>query len=309
MYDGATARWAEMLRFLETEYPTTMVFAAVMVIPFIVVERFRPVGAPPPWRLYGLNGLIALITYAIAPIVAIFAATVADRLRPILPWHTIEITFSDIRTGNAAIDPPLQLAAMILIPMLLHDTWFYWAHRLEHKIPLLWRFHRLHHSDPAMNATTYMRDHFLQQVYRSFFSMFTIGLIFDLDLRQAQQAALYSGIVSGLLSAFYHSAIRVRVSWLDRIVVTPQVHRIHHSIEPAHYNKNFADNFPIFDIVFGTYQTTRADEFPPTGLADWCPRNIWVAQIEPVVSASRMLLRRSRTSETGEIESARPHEH
>jgi sterol desaturase/sphingolipid hydroxylase (fatty acid hydroxylase superfamily) len=195
----------------------------------VVLEQIWPARQRPVLRLYGLNLLIAATTWAIAPLVGMLAAAGADRLRPHLPWRTIEFTFSDIHVGVPAIDPALRSLAMILVPMFVHDLWYDWSHRLEHQVPLLWRFHRLHHGDEAMNASTFMRDHVMQQVYRSFISLLTLGLIFDRDLRQAQRAAL-----------------RVHLPWPDRILVTPQAHRIHHSTDPAHYNRHFADNFPIF---------------------------------------------------------------
>jgi sterol desaturase/sphingolipid hydroxylase (fatty acid hydroxylase superfamily) len=281
--------WQSVHSYLFFRYPFTLLFMLATMLPFVVLEQIWPAGPRPPLRLYGLNILIAMVTYALAPMVGMLAAAAADGLRPSLPWHTIELTFSDIHLGIPAIDPVLRILAMIFVPMFVHEMWFYWSHRLEHTLPLLWRFHRLHHSDENMNASTAVRDHVLQQVYRSLFSMFTLGLIFDLDLREAQQAALLSGLFSGMLSAFYHSAIRVHLPWLDYLLVTPQVHRIHHSTDPAHYNKNFADSFPLFDLVFGTFQPTRKGEFPATGLPDWQPTNVWAAQSEPVFTATKLL--------------------
>jgi sterol desaturase/sphingolipid hydroxylase (fatty acid hydroxylase superfamily) len=69
------------------------------------------------------------------------------------------------------------------------------------------------------------------------------------------------------LSMFYHSVIRVRLPWLNRILVTPQVHRIHRSVNAEHHNWNFAELLPIFDIVFGTYHRPIDEKFPATGLA------------------------------------------
>jgi sterol desaturase/sphingolipid hydroxylase (fatty acid hydroxylase superfamily) len=88
---------------------------------------------------------------------------------------------------------------------------------------------------------------------------------------------------------FYHSAIRVQLPWLDRVIVTPQVHRIHHSVDPAHHNCNFADALPIIDIIFGTYRRPERDHFPNTGLgpADQPPTSIWRAQFEPVAALVR----------------------
>ena len=114
-----------------------------------------------------------------------------------------------------------------------------------------------------MNTSTWARDHFLQNSWRSFFSVFTLGLFFDLDFADAGKAALYSFMFLAGLSLFYHSAIRVQLPWLDRILVTPQVHRIHHSIDAVHHNRNFADALPVFDIIFGTYHRPEREEFPP----------------------------------------------
>lgn len=89
---------------------------------------------------------------------------------------------------------------------------------------------------------------------------------------------------------FYHSAIRVHAPWMDRLLVTPQVHRIHHFTDPAHYNRNFADALPLFDIVFGTYRKPMRDEFPATGLTDFPePRSLWTAQFGPLGAIARMM--------------------
>src|ERR1700730_11405790 len=117
---------------------------------------------------------------------------------------------------------------------------------------------------------------FIQLVLSSVKAMFPDLL----DLAQAGKAAFYSNMFLILLSMLYHSAIRVRLPWLERVLVTPQVHRIHHSIDSEHYNRNFADALPIFDILFGTYCRPGKNEFPVTGLGpDFpAPRSVWSAQ-------------------------------
>jgi sterol desaturase/sphingolipid hydroxylase (fatty acid hydroxylase superfamily) len=146
-----------------------------------------------------------------------------------------------------------------------------------------------------MNTATFGRDHFLQNSWRAFFSIFTLGLIVDLQLAEAGKAALYSSMFLFGLSMFYHSAIRVQLPWLDRILVTPQVHRIHHSVDAEHYNRNFVDALPIFDIVFGTYRRPGRGEFPATGLGcDFpAPRSIVAAQFGPLGAIGRRLRKKS----------------
>jgi len=266
--------------------PFLLMWGLVPLIPFVIAEQIRPVGEAPRWRDYSTNILIGVSTAYLALPLGILAGMWSGQLREYLPWKPISFTFDSIG-AVPGIGPVLEVLAMIFIPLLLHDCWFYWVHRIEHKVPLFWMFHRLHHSDERMNTATYLRDHFLQNgLLRAFFPVFTLGLFVDLSLRQAGRAAFYSTLFLIFLSMFYHSAIRVRLPWLDRILVTPQVHRIHHSTDPQHYNRNFADALPIFDILFGTYHRPSKDEFPATGLGpDFpAPRSLWSAQLGPLLA-------------------------
>ena len=289
-----------LLSSVKGMFPAVLYWTIPPLIPFIVAEQIWPVHARPRWRDYGMNILIALTTSYLALPLGILAGMWSASVRHHLPWKAISLSFHNI-AAVPVVGRPLEIAAMIFVPLLAHDFWFYWAHRIEHAVPVLWSFHKLHHSDELMNTSTWARDHFLQNSWRSFFSVFTLGLFFDLDFADAGKAALFSFMFLAGLSLFYHSAIRVRLGWLDRVLVTPQVHRIHHSVDPVHHNRNFADALPIFDIVFGTYHRPGPQEFPTTGLGDEyrAPRSIWSAQIGPVRDAARALLaRRSEERET-----------
>src|SRR5215831_7801199 len=209
-------------------FPGLLYWLVFPLIPFMLAEQFWPVGKPPRWREYSLNILISLSTAFLSLPLGTAAGLWSSKLRHLLPWKPISFTFHDL-AAVPAIGRELEVLAMIFVPLLIHDCWFYWSHRIEHKVPFLWEFHKLHHSDEKMNTTTWARDHFLQESWRSFFSVFTLGLFVDLRLSEAGKAALYSTMFLVALSLFYHSAIRIQLPWLDRILVTPQVHRIHHS--------------------------------------------------------------------------------
>jgi sterol desaturase/sphingolipid hydroxylase (fatty acid hydroxylase superfamily) len=217
------------------------------------------------------------------------AGALSHKLHGFLPWRPLSVRFDSL--GHVPlVGPPLEVLAMIFVPVVLHDLWFYWAHRLEHRVPFLWELHKLHHSDDRMNCSSFARDQFLQAAFTAFFPILTLGLFLDLDLKEAGRAAFYSNVFFVALTMFCHSAIRVRLPWLDRLLVTPQVHRLHHSRDPRHFNTNFADALPIFDILFGTYRRPAPDEFPPTGLPDAAaPRSLWKAQGEPLRAIARGL--------------------
>lgn len=209
-------------------FPGLLYWSLLPLIPFIIAEQLRPVGKAPGVRDYGLNILISWSTACLALPLGTAAGLWSARLHHLLPWKPFSFTFENIGSLPIA-GPVLEVLAMIFVPLFLHDFWYYWSHRLEHKVPALWAFHRLHHSDERMNTTTWARDHFMQEVWNTFFSIFTLGLVLDLDLSEAGKAALYSQLFLRAQSMFYHSAIRVQLPWLDRILVTPQLHRIHHS--------------------------------------------------------------------------------
>jgi sterol desaturase/sphingolipid hydroxylase (fatty acid hydroxylase superfamily) len=291
-----------LLSSLKGMFPDVLIFSLLPMIPFIIAERIWPVGQAPRFRDYGANILISLSTAYLSLPLGIAAGLWSAHLRHVLPWRPFSFTFHNIG-AIPVVGSALEFIAMILVPLVIHDTWTYLSHRLEHRVPLLWAFHKIHHSDEHMNTSTWARDHFLQASWRTVFSVFTLGLIVDLDLSDAGKAALYSSVFLMCLSMFYHSAIRVQLPWLDHVFITPQLHRVHHASDPEYHNKNFADALPIFDILFGTYYRPRKDEFPATGLgpAFPAPKSLWSAQFGPLIALGRAFLQmlRGRRLETG----------
>jgi sterol desaturase/sphingolipid hydroxylase (fatty acid hydroxylase superfamily) len=276
-------------------FPGFVYWAVLPLIPFIIAEQLRPVAEAPRWRDYSMNILISLSTAFLSLPLGIAAGLWSSRLRHFLPWKPLSFTFHTIGAVPVA-GHGLEILAMIFFPLFLHDCWFYWSHRIEHRVPILWEFHKIHHSDERMNTSTWARDHFLQESWRAFFSVLTLGMIIELHPTEAGKAAVYSTMFLVGLSMFYHSAIRVQLPWLDRILVTPQVHRIHHSVNAEHYNRNFADALPIFDIVFGTFHRPVREEFPATGPGpdSSAPHSLWSAQLGPIVAVGRLLATRKQ---------------
>jgi sterol desaturase/sphingolipid hydroxylase (fatty acid hydroxylase superfamily) len=271
-------------------FPGVVYWLLLPLIPFIVAEQLRPVGKAPKFRDYWLNILISLSTAYLSLPSGIAAGLWSGKLRHVLPWKPLSFSLHHLGTVPL-IGPGLKVLAMVFIPLFIHDCWFYWSHRIEHRVPLLWEFHKIHHSDELMNTTTWARDHFLQESWRAFFRVFTLGLFIDLQMREAGEVALYSTMFLVGLSMFYHSAIRIQLPWLDYILVTPQVHRIHHSVRAEHHNRNFADVLPIFDLVFGSFERPKREEFPETGLGSelTTPRSLFAAQFGPLLAAVRLV--------------------
>lgn len=146
---------------------------------------------------------------------------------------------------------------------LIWDVWQYCVHRLQHAIPFLWQTHRFHHAEENLNSTSQARTHVSQYVFY-LSSYFPLVLLFG--GQSPHFIALF--VMFRVLGAYNHSNIKLRLGILTPIISGPQWHRIHHSKDPAHREKNFAAIFPFIDIVGGTYYRPKKDEFPATGLPE-----------------------------------------
>lgn len=151
--------------------------------------------------------------------------------------------------------------AIILAYVFLTDFIFYWYHRAEHRFKFFWAIHELHHSDSELNATTSMRTYWLERPLQTMAMTIPVGAIVGVD--RTALLVLPFTLLAWLF--FTHANWKLRLGWLTPIITGPQIHRIHHSRLPEHQGKNFAQFFPILDILFGTYYKPARDEFPPTG--------------------------------------------
>jgi sterol desaturase/sphingolipid hydroxylase (fatty acid hydroxylase superfamily) len=136
--------------------------------------------------------------------------------------------------------------------VLLLDLVIYLQHVLFHAAPSLWRIHRMHHADPDFDVTTGLRFH-------------PVEILLSMVIKLAAVAALGAPAVAVLIfevalngtAMFNHSNVRVPLG-LDRVlrwlVVTPDMHRVHHSVVPRETNSNFGFNLPWWDRLFGTYR-------------------------------------------------------
>ncbi|MCM8731432.1 sterol desaturase family protein [Hephaestia sp. GCM10023244] len=273
-----------------------MVKFHLLLIPFILLEQIWPARERPRPRDYLLNAAIIFSTLALVIPIGMLSGMGGRYVQEALGLTPYALSF-DLLRSVPVVGEALRVVVIGIAAFVLHDLWFYWSHRLEHKVPFLWEFHKLHHSEERMNAGTFGRDHFLQSAWRTIFPTFTLGLVLKLNVAAAANMGVIVVFAMVSVSMFYHSSVRFRLRWLHPVIMTPQVHRIHHSVDPAHHNKNFADFLPIFDIVFGTYHRPGKDEFPATGLGGDNPhRNIIAAQVKPVIGAVRTLIPKRSTA-------------
>ncbi len=146
--------------------------------------------------------------------------------------------------------PIADTGLSLLAGFLLLDLLRYAVHRCEHAVPLLWRFHALHHSDPDVDVTTAVRHHPIEYLLASAFYWAVIAALGIPAL-----VALTHGLAVFAAAAVQHGNIRLPQAverWLQPVLMTTDLHRVHHSISPAEANANYGAVLSVWDRLFGT---------------------------------------------------------
>jgi sterol desaturase/sphingolipid hydroxylase (fatty acid hydroxylase superfamily) len=165
------------------------------------------------------------------------------------------------------VEVPEALA--IAMCLLLFDLAIYVQHVVFHRVGWLWRLHRVHHSDLDFDVTTAVRFHPVEIMLSMLIKMVLVVL-----LGAPPAAVLIFEIVLNLTALFNHGNIFIPVK-VDRVLrwalVTPDMHRVHHSAEPAETNSNYGFNLPWWDYLFNTYcpQPGKGHEQMTVGLEEF----------------------------------------
>ena len=232
--------------------PWLVVIAAVLIL-FVLEERASSTGSPRSdgrigtnFALYGLGlGMIGSIG-VILP--GLFAAP------------------------RAALLPGFGLSSWLALPawasllgLFLTDSFFgYWLHRLNQTLPWLWRIHRVHHSDPAVDVSTALRSHPLELLPSYLGQLAAIAVVGATPLQ-----ALGVALVNMVWALFVHANLRrtaMDFPPLLRAFVSPAYHRVHHSAVPAQTDSNYATMLTLWDHVFATARAPHREHISEIGL-------------------------------------------
>lgn len=144
---------------------------------------------------------------------------------------------------------PLWIEVLLALAILDFAIWL--QHLITHKVPLFWRFHRVHHADRDMDVTTAVRFHPVEILASM---AVKIGLIYVVG-PQAVAVLIFEILLNGT-ALFNHANVAFPV-WLDRVLrlflVTPDMHRVHHSAQRQEHDRNFGFALSVWDRLFGTY--------------------------------------------------------
>lgn len=215
----------------------------------------RPLKTSKTIRWYSNLGLVLIDTLA---------------LRILLPMQAVGVALLAQNRGwgllnNISLPGWLEIA----IAVLALDFVIYLQHAMFHFIPLFWRLHRVHHTDLDFDVTTGIRFHPIEILLSMGIKMAVV-----ITLGPSPLAVILFEILLNATSMFNHGNVRLPVS-IDRIlrlfVVTPEMHRVHHSVLIKEFNSNFGFNLPWWDRILGTYraQPEAGHEGMTIGLAQF----------------------------------------
>ena len=190
--------------------------------------------------------------------IAILGAVLASALSWVHWAYITYLPFLDVRVLSQ-YSHPVQFVLLFVI----QDFVRYVRHWTLHKVPLFWVFHAVHHSDSEVGPTTDFRSHIGEKVLGS---LLNTGPFMILGADPAVILTLV--LLEEFWTLFLHSSARIRLGPIERFVITPCFHRLHHSKEPHHWDKNYGTFFTVWDRAFGTASMDYDSSFE-TGIAEY----------------------------------------
>ncbi len=233
--------------------------------------------------LVSLQATLTLYVFAVAVMTAIELVTACERhsLRSRLPGFVFWIIWSAVATvtygGFHLLWRHLGITPLIVLPLdftwagaiaivaapiagaFVGDFFFYWCHRAQHR--WLWRYHAVHHSVRELNSTNSFH-HVTEPLIQ------TILIVLPSSLIVSQSGAIVPviALMLHMQSSYIHSSSKWHIGPLRAVFVDNRFHRIHHSLEERHYDRNFGAVTTLWDRLFGTAHFPAADEWPATGI-------------------------------------------
>jgi sterol desaturase/sphingolipid hydroxylase (fatty acid hydroxylase superfamily) len=210
-------------------------------------------------------------------------------LNALLTWSVLSgvtmqtIAWAESRSLGLTHQFAFPSATGTVVVFVLFDIWMFFWHMANHRIGFLWRFHRAHHADIEMDTTTALRFHPGELVLSTFIRM-PVVLLLGMSFAQL---VLFE-LVLNLSTLFHHSNLAVPERWdrmLRTVIVTPNMHRVHHSVDLGETNSNFTSLLSVWDRLYRTFRSREDTRTITIGLPrfreeKW--QRLWGFLITPV---------------------------
>ncbi len=232
------------LHALAIESARSAAWLVLLTLLFVPLERLFAERTQPVLRdqlgvdlcYYGLN---SLGTVTLLSVLSGLLATLARQALPD-PW----IVWAD----------GLALWPRVTLTLAVSEFGAYWGHRWSHAVPLLWRFHAIHHGARQVDWLTASRGHPVDVIFIRLCGLALVcatGLV-RLDAGAPNIALLMATVFAILWGYVIHANLRWRFGWMERVIATPAFHRWHHA-DDSRRDRNYASTLPVYDLLFGTY--------------------------------------------------------
>ena len=232
--------------------PTPLIVVAILALLFVLERRF-----PLRKTTCVLVGRL-LVNFSISALTFLIAAVL------VRPTVLATLYWANAKTFGVIHLVPLPAPVEFALSFLLMDLAFYYWHIVNHRVPFLWRFHNVHHIDPDLDASTGFRFHFGEVAMSAVFRVVQVSIIG----LSGWAFAIYE-LVFQANTLFHHSNVRLPIRFerlLNKILVTPRMHGIHHSTVREETNSNYASLFPWWDALHGTLRLDVPQEAITIGL-------------------------------------------
>ncbi|MDO9518933.1 MAG: sterol desaturase family protein [Pseudohongiella sp.] len=207
----------------------------LLILVELVVNHYRKAG------VYRLNDAVASMSTGMLSQTMGFATRFVGFLAYSALWTVLP-------HGEVTMSPLLWVVAFVF-----YDFCYYWNHRAQHTINVLWGIHVVHHQSEEYNLTTALRQPF---------NGFLIGSVFYLPMLFIgfpPEVIVTVGSLNLIYQYWVHTRLINTLGWMEKVFVTPMNHRVHHAINDPYIDRNFGGVFILWDRLFGTYQAELAE--------------------------------------------------
>ena len=207
------------------------------------------------------------LTYNLMDTISSLSSGTTNMIKDLLGIGFIIITYPYI-LENIALIKLEESIGLYVIALICMDFASYWNHRLNHSINVFWNRHVVHHSSEEFNLSCALRQE-ISAIVR-FGAIFMIPAAL-LGISPTIFAVL--GPIHLFMQFWYHTRLINKMGWLEKFLVTPSHHRVHHAINAKYMDKNYGQILIVWDKLFGTFQAELEDEKPVFGIIR--PANTW----------------------------------